>query len=143
MKTLNEINTEIANLEKQRQDVINARNNMDQENIKSLEWTKACKASFEINPLVCAGLPGYTIKVWGKEIPRSIGGICVMGDSKYYEKNITYRSRHDEWIGNAGEFTTSCVDALIQFIRKVRFQSLDYNKKHLEILQCIAEMKGE
>jgi len=133
MKTLNELNIEIERLLQQRQDLLNKERLQEEEKLKDLKWTKDYTARLEINPLSSAGLPKYTIMIYGKP-PCAMPAICVMGEHKLYEYNIMYATRFG--YGDDSSFYTSCPDMLIKFLNSVKFKKLEYNEEHLRVLKA-------
>jgi len=135
---LNQINTEVARLEQERRDLIDAKNKFDEEAIKSLEWTKDCIARLSVNWLVGAGLPKYTIRVYGKALPAG-KHVTVLGTEALYEYNVVYSHSFANDFA-CGEFNTSSKKNLIAFLQKVKFKSLDYDKEALEVLLMAREI---
>ena len=116
---------------------------------RKLEWTKDYAAFLKINPLVCAGLPGYFIvipELGGLDCRigkfRSSGHIFMFGDEKKpYEYNITYEQHafNQEYPC----FSTSCSNRLMEFLDKVKFKNIDYDKRTLSVLLAAKAANGE
>lgn len=135
---LNEINCEIQRLEAERTRILNEKDFENEEQIKSLEWTKDCAARLEISSTVASGIPTYKIYVYG-EAPYSNHPITVMGDSKRYEYNMLYGKPFTEYDFDK-RFYTSDKKTLIQFLKTVVFKSLAYDERSLEILEMASKV---
>lgn len=136
---LNEINSEISHLEEKRVKLLNEQKNLDKEKIQSLEWTKNCWATLHINSMVCAGLPTYTINIYGEDIPYTISPITVFNNHNLYEHNVMFGK---SYLGVTDySFYTSSKDALLGFLQVVKFKQLDYNKDWLEVLEAVKGYK--
>jgi hypothetical protein len=135
MNELNKINSDIAELQKKRVDLLNEQRGLDEEKILSLDWTKDHEAFFKVDPLCCAGIPYYTIAVVNG--PYVLNPIKIMGNDSCYENNIMYgRSFANEH----NYFYTDNPDMLFEFLRNVKFKKLHYDQKTLDILNAVAEI---
>lgn len=134
--SLGEINAQIHELEKKRAEIINKENHLNDENIKSLEWTKDCCAKLRINSLGSYGLPVYEIFVYGRKLPHTgkSGSVTISGNSSDCYDNLLYDSNVDR-----GRFSTSSERLLIQFLEQVQFQELEYPERFLNVLKAAEE----
>lgn len=131
MKTLDAINEEIYRLEQKRQDLLNKDKLKEQESIQDLKWTQDYEARLEVSTLCSAGIPRYSIIVYGNP-PGTISPICIMGEHTCYEYNIMYGRT---W--NFYHFYTSSCEMLIEFLEHVKFKELLYDKEHLKVLEAV------
>lgn len=135
-RRVGEINTEISCLEQERVKLLNEIEFKNDEAVKDLEWTKKCKAKFDVNPLWGSCLPAYTISVFGK-VPHAAHPVCVMGNHALYQYNMMF-SGHS-FTSEYPHFYTSCKSMLFKFLKEVQFDDLDYDENTLEILKIVAE----
>lgn len=134
--TVTKINNEIERLKKERERILNAEKAHTEESIRSLEWTKDCHARLLYSSMASAGIPTYTVLVYGPQVPHSLKHITVMGDSVHYDQNITFHNGFSD----SAEFTTSNHELLIEFLQKVKFQKLEYNVELLKVLKVAEAM---
>lgn len=136
---ITEVNLEINRLQKIKDDLQKCEIQAKEDYIKSLEWTKDCHARLETNNIIAAGLPYYKILIYGKPpIPNKIfQSVNVMGNSKHYQENIMYGRdfSHDYFC-----FYTNSHERLIEFIKKVKFASFEYDRKLLQILETAKQI---
>jgi len=135
MKTLNELNEEILDLEQQRMDLLNRQKLEEEQTIQDLRWTKDYKAKLQINTMYSAGLPKYKILVYGNP-PATLRGVQVFGDHKLYEYNIMYGK---DFAAACPCFCTQSAATLIQFLEEVEFLELEYDEEHLRVLEAVRE----
>lgn len=129
---LHEINAEISRLLDLRCDLLNRQKFGDEEVIKSLEWTKACTGKLVINAIRGAGLPTYSILVFGKH-PTTTRGVAVMGDSAAYEQNMMYGK---DFQNECHAFYTSSKSMVLQFMKEVEFDKFEYDHCDWEVLDA-------
>lgn len=129
---LHEINSEIARLQELRSDLLNKQKFGEEDVIKSLEWTKACTGKLVINAIRGAGLPTYSILVFGKH-PTTTRGVAVMGDSKAYEQNMMYGK---DYHNDCHAFYTSSKRMVMQFMKEVEFEKFEYDHCDWEVLDA-------
>lgn len=133
MSTLDQINSQIHELEKKRAEIINRNNNLNDEHIKRLEWTKECHATLRIDSLGACGMATYQVRVYGRKFPHTgkSGYITILGNSSNCYDNLLYSSNVDY-----GIFSTSSDKVLMQFLEQVQFKSLEYSKRFLDVLKA-------
>lgn len=129
---LHEINAEIARLQEEKCNLLNKQKFGNEDIIKSLTWTKNCTGKLVINMLRGAGLPTYSILVFGKH-PTTTRGVIVMGDSSAYEQNMLYgKDYHHE----CHTFQTSSKKMLLKFMDEVEFEKFEYDQSDWEVLDA-------
>lgn len=140
MDRIAEINTEMARLKEEHTKLVNERDFGKEEAIKSLEWTKHCVGTLEINPSGGSGLPTYTITIAGNKIPASYKIVTVMGNDRSYQNNICFGKSYSH--GDFDSFYTSSAEMLIEFLEKVEFKKFTFPDDHLNVLEA-AKRKSE
>ena len=130
--TLGELNTEIFKLQEVRQNLLNQQKLAETQSIIDLEWTKDYKAFFKINGLSGAGLPRYSILVYGNP-PHHLSSVVVMGEHSLYEYNILYGK---DFMVDTPSFYTSNTELLLKFLEKVQFKELEFDEDLLRVLKA-------
>jgi hypothetical protein len=133
MSDLNEINSQILELQTKRDKLFSEKEQSKIDEFKKLEWTKDQEVFLKIPQLLVTGLPAYILLVPGLKI-HFHKDIFIYGDeSKNYENNIMFgRSYPEEYFG----FFTSCSKTLIEFLDKVKFKKVHYNEMQLAVLSA-------
>lgn len=130
---LNELNTEISELQERRQNLLNQQKLKKEQSIQDLQWTKDYKAVLQINSLSGAGLPKYSILVYGNP-PSCMSPIVVMGEHSLCEYNMLYGK---DLMADIPCFYTSNTEVLLEFLEKVQFQSIEFDEELLRILEAV------
>ena len=143
---LNEINTEIHLLQTLRENLLKEDKEKRDDHIRSLKWTEDCDAMLYVSDLGGrgTGLPTYKIIVYGKSVPKLLGleSVNILGDSRHYEDNITF-SRDSQFEGMAHCFYTCSETALIELMSKAKFNKIEYNKKHWDVLDAVRRIYAD
>ena len=126
-----EINSEIERLKEERARLLNQNKFESEAEVQSLRWTKECYARLEINSLVSAGIPAYTITISGRTVPHTVQAITIMGESNLYEENMMYGK---SFSSDYYSFFTSSEKMLLEFLERVEFDKFDFNERHLRVL---------
>lgn len=134
MNELAEIESELLRLQERKREITADKIKAEIDYIKSLSWTKDCCAKLIVSPESGFGLFEYKIALGARKLPlhSSSSYVEVMGSDKIYSNNIQY---YYKGCDNCCLLTNN-VELLIEFLSKVKFKSLKYNKNLLKLFQA-------